>query len=477
MLFSQEAYRLLTVLLLVFVVIFLAAARWAVTGPQTILQREDNGRLLEEVAAIQRGDLFDRNEVLIAETVRNDDRTVSRVYPYAAFDGTLGYYSLLYGVDGVEAVYDDLLRGANIREDWMTFLREDLMHIPRQGEDLLLTYDLAVQQALSDLMDDYVGAAVVLSVPEGEVIAMVSQPSYDPNTLDVDWSALIADSDNPLLNRALLGRYQPGSLFYMPLMALAMADRFDMDTVFSDGTMPVMLDDVTPGCVKTPPMTALTLREAYLYGCPAPFLAFAETASIERSLARISGFYQPTASLILEGYTPQIAVVNVPTVSGDVMQAELLGQGSITLTPLSVAAVSAAIINRGNAPQPVVLLASRMQPDEVWQPVMAARAAVPVTTDETASRLRELMLASVEQGAAQAAQRAGLNIGGQVAVAAAGGNRGLVWFTGFVTTQAREGFAIAILLDAGGTPDEAAEIGGIVLEVAVNSLRASRDGS
>lgn len=479
MAFSQEVKRLLALLLGMFCLIFLVAAYWAVSGSETILQREDNGRLFEEEAGVIRGELFDRNGVLLAASVRNPNRIVTRDYKYPAFDGTLGYYSLLYGVDGVESTYDSDLRNEDVSDDWHAFFREDLLHLPRQGTDLLLTYDLAVQQVLAELMEDRVGAAVLMSVPEGEMIAMVSRPAYDPNTLDEDWDQLLSDTHNPLLNRAILGEYQPGTLFHIPLMTLAFADGFDTAMVFPLATQSVDFEGLTLRCTMTPSNVSLSLRDAYIYGCPYPFRELINTVSVERAIAGSLRFFGSAGSIVLEGYVQEKTNqtdADVSVISDEGRLAEAFGQGDLTITPLAVAGVSAAIINGGNAPQPFSVLATRDSPNFEWQMYEPIRSTFPITTAGNAARLQSLMVDAVAYGMAGAAQRPGLNIGGHSAIAFAGDERALVWFTGFVTIEGHGGFAIAVLLENAGTTEDAAEIGGIVLEAAVNSLQATRDG-
>ena len=98
-------------------------------------------------------------------------------------------------------------------------------HPPVNGADLTLTIDLRLQSLAEQLFNGRRGALVAIEPASGEVLALVSQPSFDPN-LFVDgidpasWQALNEDPNKPLLNRALRGTYPPGST-YKPFMALA----------------------------------------------------------------------------------------------------------------------------------------------------------------------------------------------------------------------------------------------------------------
>jgi peptidoglycan glycosyltransferase len=455
--------------------LFLVASYWAVFGAETILRRQDNGRLFETQVGVLRGHLFDRNGELLVVSTSNSDRIVTREYQHPAFDGTLGYYSLMYGSDGLENVYNDRLNNEKVSGTWAAFVREELLHIPRRGEDLMLTYDLTVQKTLAGLMEGQIGAAVILSVPEGELIAMVTRPTYDPDLLDVQWAGLLEDPLDPLLNRALLGQYQPGSLFHLPLMTLAAADQIDVEVVFTRANRPVEIADLNLHCILEPQSPALSLREAYIYGCPAPFQELVDMITVDRALSGGFRFFQSAAEMTLEGYTLGHNAIPVSSsLSDSEMLSEIFGQGEFTLTPLAVAGISASVINAGNAPQPFSMLAFRQPMEEDWTEVLGLRSDIPFTTTENANRLRSLMLDAVQEGAAYAANRPNLRIGGQVALAYAGDERMLAWFTGFVDEEPGS-FAIAVLLENVETTSEAARIGGLALEAAVNSLQATRD--
>ena len=235
---TREINRLVFGLLILFGIVTLAAAYWAVIGPDTILKREDNPRLVEAIANIQRGSMLDRDGNVVVESIRRDDGIVERRYLYPAMYSALGYYSLRYGAGGAENAFNAALDGSTITRDTATVLTDSLLHRPQQGADVQLTLDLDVQQQIVDVMGDQRGAAVVLSVPDGEVLAMVSLPSYDPNTLDADWNSLVEAEGKPFFNRVLQGNYQPGGALETPLMATAFLLNQPIDEVFEQGSDP-----------------------------------------------------------------------------------------------------------------------------------------------------------------------------------------------------------------------------------------------
>jgi cell division protein FtsW (lipid II flippase) len=175
----------------------------------SLYARVDNPRRVDDERAIARGAILARDGqplALAAPAAQINGRPVfSRTYlaPWAV--SAVGYYSERYGVGGIEAFADGTLRGERS-------LGDALLHRAQYGRSITTTIDPLLQRYLAEALGDRPGAAVVLDWRSGEVLALVSSPKFDPNHLDRDWEALIADARAPLVNRATQGLYQPGAL-------------------------------------------------------------------------------------------------------------------------------------------------------------------------------------------------------------------------------------------------------------------------
>jgi penicillin-binding protein 2 len=143
----------------------------------------------------------------------------------------------IVGQDGLEAVYDEYLRG---RDGYRKVIVDSRGHIqteveriePQSGQDIVTTIDLDLQEAAEDqLRKSPQGRGVIIAMDpnNGEIFALASAPTFDPNLFSqriatkegrVEYQKLLNDSDRPLLNRAIQGRYPPGST-WKPLMATA----------------------------------------------------------------------------------------------------------------------------------------------------------------------------------------------------------------------------------------------------------------
>jgi penicillin-binding protein 2 len=140
------------------------------------------------------------------------------------------YNDHLRGIDGQRRVVVDYL--GRVRESEPTAIKE-----AKPGKNLQLTLDLDLQVVAELAMENKKGAVVALDPRNGEILAMVSRPAYDPNKfavriLPADWRALTSDPNNPLLNRAIQAQLAPGSTF-KPLMAIAGLETGAIDDSFA----------------------------------------------------------------------------------------------------------------------------------------------------------------------------------------------------------------------------------------------------
>jgi peptidoglycan glycosyltransferase len=466
--FAREINRLVLAMLAAVGVVAVAAAYWAIAGPDTILLRQDNPRLVEAEASILRGSIFDRHDILLAKSQRDPAASVTRRYIFPAMNSALGYFSLRYGVGGAESAYNATLRGDTLGRDFTA----DLLHQPKQGADIRLTFDLNIQRAIAQALQTHTGAVVVLAVPSGEVLALVSSPTFNPNTLDADWASLTKAPGKPFFNRAIQGNYQPGGMLQTPLMAAALLSNRSMDTTWADATDPVAIADVRLRCAADAGQSALTLREAYLFACPKPFVDLVNDLGYSTIQDTFNTFRLDTPPS-LPGFVAEAPDQITPTPRSTLdltpsnMLENALGQGTLTVTPLEMAMIAAAILNEGNAPQPYTLLATRTPTDSAWIETPNPQPAVPITTANTARQLQDMMREALDRGAAQPAKQPNVDMGGHAALAYSG-EGAQAWFIGFTAFGSREGVAVAVVLENTSDPRLAARIGGDALATAAH---------
>ncbi|MFQ5985168.1 MAG: penicillin-binding protein 2 [Alphaproteobacteria bacterium] len=269
------------------------------------------------------------------------------------------------GKSGVEKAYDLALRGSagHSRVEVNAYgrvIREVARREGRPGEDLVLTLDMGLQAYVTRRLAGESGAAVVLDVRNGDVLALVSTPGYEPNAFSrglsqESWQVLIGNPRTPLLNRAVAGQYPPGSTVKM-IVALAALENGVVTPnhrVFCPGYMEV--GDRTFHCWKRGGHGALAMVDAIVQSCDVYFYDIARRAGVDRiaEMARRFGLGE-RSGLDLPGEQPglvptpgwKFATKGMPWQKGETLVIGI-GQGYLLTTPLQLAVMTARLSNGG----------------------------------------------------------------------------------------------------------------------------------
>ncbi len=153
----------------------------------------------------------------------------------------LGEYTFI-GKAGIEKEYDEILRGKNglkrlIVDSGNRLKEEKIVRQPEDGKNITLSIILPLQDLIKKSLGTYKGCVIVNNVNTGEIYALYSNPSFDPNVFSSrferkKWKKLINGQGNPLLNRAIRGRYSPGSIFKIATALSALEKGIPPGTVF-----------------------------------------------------------------------------------------------------------------------------------------------------------------------------------------------------------------------------------------------------
>jgi len=184
-------------------------AWWTVWRGPDILERTDNARRSIADRTIKRGSLLDRHETPINLT-EGESGDYLRTYLYPALAPVIGYTNPIYGQSGLEASLDLYLRGLQGNPASSIWWDHLVYGQPPPGLNVRLSLDLELQRQADVLLGDHTGAIVLINAASGEILAMASHPTFDPNELDTQASTLIQDPGSPLLDRAAQGQYPPG---------------------------------------------------------------------------------------------------------------------------------------------------------------------------------------------------------------------------------------------------------------------------
>jgi penicillin-binding protein 2 len=279
----------------------------------------------------------------------------------------------LVGRKGVELAFDETLRGVDgqraVIVDSRGRLKEEYGRDPAQsGQNLNLGLDLDLQQAAARYFEGKAGAAVALDPATGEIRAMVSAPSYNPNIfsrrLDRDaWRNLIEAPEDPLQNRVIQNTYSPGSVFKIVMAAAGLSEGVidPEETVWCGGSTKIY--NRRWRCWKRAGHGHVSLHRAIKESCDVYFYHLGKELGIERiaKYSRQLGLGSPTGIDLMgerEGLVPDpdwsTRRRGTPWYPGETISVAI-GQGPVLVTPLQIASLMAAVANSGYQVRPRVV--------------------------------------------------------------------------------------------------------------------------
>jgi len=282
-------------------------------------------------------------------------------------DALLDLPGFRIGKRGVEKQFDKLVRGeaGSDRVEVNAYGRviRDLSHNPGEaGSDIFLTIDCEMQKFAAQCMGNESAACAVMDITNGDVLALLSTPGYDPNLFNVgitpvEWHALIGDDHTPLLNKALSGVYPPGSTF-KPAMAMAAMDN-GLENLQVDCTGSITLGNNVFHCWKKGGHGHVDLHRGIQQSCDVFFYEVAKRLGIDKmsDAAFKLGLGKPTGIEIpgeRGGVIPtrewKQKTFGVPWQQGETLNTGI-GQGYVLVTPLQLCTL-AARIGSGNQVSP-----------------------------------------------------------------------------------------------------------------------------
>jgi peptidoglycan glycosyltransferase len=422
--------------------IALGLGYWSVVRGPALARREENPRLVEAERRIRRGDILDRQGRALAYSAPAAGGVWNRIYPEPSAAPVVGYASIDLGTGGIEAAFDAQLRGTRSTAP-LTQIRDHLLHLYPVGTDVRLTLDRTLQHQAAEALGIRTGAVAVLDVQSGEIVALASRPTFDPNTLEEDWPRLQFSPDKPMLNRATQGLYPPGLVFETLTVAAVLEDELATPTTPYTDELGVVLDVEPPiSCPSDPPQVHFTLAEAYTWPCSVLFARLGLEMGGEQLADHVTrfGIGRPL-DLPLEVATGQVLERGIW--SRLLAARTAMGQGEVLVTPLELALAMAAIANDGVQPAPRLVLEADGEPYPAPAPSRA------VLRPETARQVQTILGQAFAAGAARA-QLPAADVAGRAGPAESGlpGAPPHAWFIGYApASQPR--FAIAVVVEHG----------------------------
>ena len=455
---NEHTNKEINIITWVFVIAFVALTAHIVYftafQSESFINNSYNGKRAELLARrIVRGRIISADGKILAETVGNGAEEV-RSYPYGSlFAHAVGFAA--QGGTGVESISGfTLLRSddpINLR------IKNDINGIKNNGDTVITTLDTGLQKAAYDAFGKHKGAVIAINVKTGEILAMVSKPDFDPNDIEELWTELNDDEENsPLVNRATLGLYPPGSTFKIVTALEYIKEHPDITGYEFDCNGSFTFEDITISCYHGAQHGHLDLKSSFARSCNSSF------ANITSQLDR-KKFEETCSRLMFNSrlpspfsYRESSVLINDTSKTPEVIQAGI-GQGRTQVTPIHMAMITAAVANDGILMRPMVVSAvrnSRGTGVKTYSPTEYAR----LMSSEESHLLRELMREVVISGTGYRLQGTdGYEIAGKTGSAeySKDKTKSHAWFTGFAPVDDPR-IAVTVIAEGAGSGGESA---------------------
>ncbi len=395
-----------------------------------------------------RGNITDKDGVILAQTDVSEDGTETRYYPYGSvFAHVIGYADPDYGKSGLESVENfDLLTSNSF---FLEKLRNEFQDEKDMGDTVVTTLDAQLQQAAYDALGSNRGAVVVMEPSSGRILTMVSSPSYDPNQIASEYEYLNTDEENsPLLNRATQGLYAPGSTFKIVTTLEYMREHpNDYASYAYDCGGQITQNDVTIHCFDSTAHGYEDLRSSFANSCNSSFV------NIGLSLDKTS--YRETAEDLLFNknlpcvldYSKSSFTVDEDTVESELMMTAM-GQGNTMVSPYHMALITSAIANGGTLMEPYLVdKITNHAGTEISKNV--PKSSRKLMTTEEAAQLKEYMTAVVNEGTGMELAGESYTVAGKTGTAEYSmedGEKTHSWFVGFTNVDNPE-LVISVVIE------------------------------
>jgi len=379
------------------------------------------------------------------------------------------------GQAGVEQRFDAFIRGIDGGEQVEVDARGRVLRLvsriePRSGSNIYLTIDKRIQGAAEAAFAGKKGTVIAMNPTTGEILAMVSRPSYDPNLFaqrlsGENWQRIVTDPSHPLQNRAFQAQYPPGSIFkLMVAIAGLESGALKPDTKFYDPGYFILgnarFDDWKKGGHGT-----LDLRGAIVNSCNVYFYQAGLRVGIEEivRIARAFGMGEaPGLGLGDEAKghlpNPQPRKRGQPGWSAGNTVVASIGQGPVVTSPMQLLTMVSTIANGGTIYRPWVVRKVASLSGEILEQYEPEAVRHVSVRPETLAFIRQAMLSVVNEGTGARARVPGILIAGKTGTAQVvrkGEGKGQAdlkdhaWFVSFAPVDNPQ-IAVVVLVENGG---------------------------
>lgn len=451
---NKRIIRVLIVISALFLALLTYLMYFNMFQAETVATNPYNRRQWDDERYISRGNIFDADGLVLAETVVDEDGNSVRKYSQGRlYSHVIGYCSQIYGKSLLERAYDGELLG---KGDIDLFIGDK-----KQGFDLNLTISNKIQRYAYEQMRGRKGAVVAMDPESGKILALVSLPDFDPDSLALEqnWNTIVEDENAPLIPRTVQGLYPPGSTYKIVTLAAAyengMAERIFEDTGKFD------MGHQTVENYGGKAYGRITLEEAFRVSSNQVFCTVGSELGPDAVLDISKRFgVDKDFGAELDIAKSRIEYKRMTENDGALVS---IGQGQLLVTPMHMAMICSSVAKGGVMPRPY-LVESVTKGSTVIKSGRTKSVGSVMSTD-CAEYIGKQMVQVVEKGTGTRAKIQGVTVAGKTGTAENEKDKDHSWFVGYAPAENPQ-IAIAVILENDGSSggDTAAPIAGNIMK-------------
>ncbi|SCG83061.1 peptidoglycan glycosyltransferase [Proteiniborus sp. DW1] len=462
---SKRIIRILISLCGLFIALVLYISYFQIFTADKIVTNSYNKRQWMDEENILRGEITDRKGAVLVHSIDTDKGQI-REYKYGPiYSHIIGYSSREYGKSGIESIYNKELLDLNDLNP-IGELKNILTDGESLGNNVVLSVEHDIQKYAYELLGNRKGAIVLMSPKTGEIYAMVSSPSFNPSNLKENWEDIVSNEDSPLLNRATMGLYTPGSIFKLITATAAIENRETDGTYNCKGS--IKLDGYVLRDYGGIAHGEVDLNDAFSKSCNTAFSQIGLEIGDDK-LRKVAERYMFNNNIPFDLRTAK-SVFPEKIISKPELGASAIGQGRLLVTPLNMAMAASAIGNQGEMVRPILvkeIIDSNNRVLKKYRTEVISK----VTTPEIAEQLKSMMVDVVEKGTGKNARISNMQVAGKTGTAENESGKEHAWFIGFAPADDPK-VAVAVVIESSGKTGgvEAAPIARDLMKRAIQIL-------
>lgn len=396
-----------------------------------------NKRQWESEQQVQRGEIYSQDGVLLAETEIDGDARIRKYPKGRLYSHIIGYCSQVYGKTQLEMSHDDDLIGKGT----ISLTLNEIKH----GNNLNLTINDELQEYAYEQLDGRDGAIVAMEPTTGQILAMVSLPDFNPETIEKDWPSMMEDENSPFLARATQGLYPPGSTYKIVTAAGVYDNGMTTETFDDEGLF--KKDDVTVYNYNKESFGKLDIKTAFEVSSNYVFCTLGYEMGADAVKAEAEKFgVNKSFEFDIPVSQSQIQYKKMTDLDGALVS---IGQGGLVMTPLHVAMMASAVANNGKMMKPYIVetvttengtVIGQTKPSVLYDSIGTA----------CADYIEDMMIGVVEDGTGTGAQISGITVAGKTGTAENETDKDHAWFVGYAPVE-NPTICVAVVLENAAT--------------------------